>query len=113
MAGAVIQRGQFVTVATPGDYGKPRPALVMQSDLFAELPSVVICPLTTTVRTDADLFRLDVKPSEQNGLRDLSQIAIDKITVVPADKIGEAIGTADDALLLRVNRALALFLGIV
>jgi mRNA interferase MazF len=113
MAGAVIRRGQFVTVVTPGDYGKPRPALVVQSDLFAELPSVVICPLTTTVRSDADLFRLDAVPSEQNGLRELSQIAIDKITVVPAGKIGGAIGTADDALLLRVNRALALFLGIV
>jgi mRNA interferase MazF len=113
MAGAVIRREQFVTVATPGDYGKPRPALVVQSDLFAELPSMVICPLTTTVRTDADLFWLDVKPSEQNGLGELSQIAIDKITVLPAGKIGGAIGTADDALLLRVNRALALFLGIV
>lgn len=108
-----MQRGQFVTVATAGDYGKPRPALVVQSDLFAELSSVVICPLTTTVRTDADLFRLDVEPSGRNGLRELSQIAIDKITVVPVAKIGAAIGTADDALLLRVNRALALFLGIV
>jgi mRNA interferase MazF len=113
MAGAVMQRGQFVTVATAGDYGKPRPALVVQSDLFAELPSVVICPLTTTIRRDADLFRLEVEPSGQNGLRELSQIAIDKITVVPAAKIGAAIGAADDALLLRVNRALALFLGIV
>jgi mRNA interferase MazF len=106
-------RGQFVTVATAGDYGKPRPALVVQSDLFAELPSAVVCPLTTTIRTDADQIRLDVEPSEQNGLRELSQIAIDKITVVPVAKIGAAIGTADDALLLRVNRALALFLGIV
>ncbi|MGD0563684.1 MAG: type II toxin-antitoxin system PemK/MazF family toxin [Roseiarcus sp.] len=108
-----MQRGQFVTVATAGDYGKPRPALVVQSDLFAELPSVVICPLTTTIRTDADQFRLDVEPSPRNGLRELSQIAIDKITVVPSAKIGAVIGAADDALLLRVNRALALFLSIV
>ena len=56
MAGEVMRRGQFVTVATSGDYGKPRPALVVQSDLFAELPSVVICPLTTTLRDDADLI---------------------------------------------------------
>jgi len=108
-----MQRGQFVTVATPGDYGKPRPALVVQSDLFAELPSVVICPLTTTLRSDADLFRLDVEPSPGNGLRQSSQIAIDKITVIPVGKIGGVIGQADDALLLRVNRALALFLSIV
>jgi mRNA interferase MazF len=113
MAGAVMQRGQFVTVATAGDYGKPRPALVVQSDLFAELPSVVICPLTTTIRNDADQFRLEVEPSSHNGLRQLSQIAIDKITVIPANKIGDVIGNADDALLLRVNRALALFLSIV
>ncbi len=108
-----MHRGQFVTVAAPGDYGKPRPALVVQSDLFAELPSVVICPLTTTIRTDADLFRLDVEPSPHNGLRQASQIAIDKITVIPVDKIGPVIGQADDTLLLRVSRALAVFLGIV
>jgi mRNA interferase MazF len=108
-----MRRGAFVVVATSGDYGKPRPALVVQSDLFAELPSVVICPLTTTLRGDADLFRLDVVPSAGNGLRQASQIAVDKLTVVPSSKIGEVIGEADEALLLRVNRALALFLGIV
>ncbi len=108
-----MQRGQFVTIAVPGDYGKPRPALVVQNDLFAELPSVVVCPLTTTVRSDADLFRLDVEPSSGNGLRRPSQIAVDKITVVPAAKVGEVMGKADEALLLRVNRALALFLSIV
>jgi len=108
-----MQRGQFVTVATPGDNGKPRPALVVQSDLFTELLSVVIYPLTTTVRSDADLFRLDVEPSPGNGLRQSSQIAIDKITVIPVGKVGGVIGQADDALLLRVNRALALFLSIV
>lgn len=107
-----MQRGQFVTVVAPGDYGKPRPALIVQSDLFDALPSVVICPLTSLIREDADQFRLDVTPSLQNGLREPSQIAIDKITVVPIAKIGMVIGKADDALLLRVNRALALFLGI-
>jgi len=109
VAGTVIRRGQFVTVVTPG----ARPALVVQSDLFNELPSVVICPLTTMLRDDADQFRLDVAPSPRNGLRQPSQIAIDKITVVPMGKIGNVIGDADDALLLRVNRALALFLSIV
>jgi mRNA interferase MazF len=108
-----MRRGQFVTVAAPGDYGKQRAALVVQSDLFNELPSVVICPLTTTLRGDAPQLRLDVAPTPENGLREPSQIAIDKITVVPATKIGPAIGNADDALLLRVNRALALFLAIV
>jgi mRNA interferase MazF len=61
-----MRRGQFAVVATSGDYGKPRPALIVQSELFAELPSVVICPLTTTLRNDADQFRLEVEPSERN-----------------------------------------------
>lgn len=113
MAGAIVRRGQFVVVPTSGDYGKPRPALVVQSDLFAELPSVMICPLTSMLRDDADQFRLGVHPSKRNGLREVSQIAIDKITALPAGKIGGVIGEADDTLLLRVNRALALFLSIV
>jgi mRNA interferase MazF len=109
----VTLRGDFVTVAIAGDFGKPRPALVVQSDLFSELPSVVVCPLTTHLRTDADQFRLDVAPTEANGLRAPSQITIDKITVVPAAKIGAVIGLADDTLMVRVNRALAVFLGVV
>jgi mRNA interferase MazF len=108
-----MQRGQFVTVAVAGDYGKPRPALVVQSDLFAALPSVVVCPLTTHLREDADVFRLDVAPSAENGLREGSQITIDKITAVPVGRVGGVIGVADDALMLRVGRALALFLGVV
>jgi mRNA interferase MazF len=113
LAGALIRRGQFVVVAVPGASGKPRPALIIQSDLFAELPSAVVCPLTTMIRNDADQFRLTVRPSPANGLREPSQLAIDKITVVPRDRIGGVIGEADDALLLQVNRALALFLSIV
>jgi mRNA interferase MazF len=108
-----MTRGQFVTVAISGDFGKPRPALVVQSDLFSELPSVVVCPLTSHLRTDADQLRLDVAPTIANGLREPSQITIDKITVIPATKIGTVIGMADDGLMLRVNRALAVFLGIV
>jgi mRNA interferase MazF len=108
-----MRRGQFVTVVAPGDYGKPRPALIVQSDLFDELPAIVVCPLTSLIRDDADQFRIDVAPSPRNGLREDSQIAIDKITVIPKAKIGVIIGRADDALMLRVNRALALFLSIV
>ncbi len=108
----MIGRGRFVVVATPGDFGKPRPALIVQSDHFSELPSVVVCPLTTTLRSDADLIRLDVEPSQRNGLRESSQIAIDKITVIPTGKIGAVIGEADEALMLRVTRALAVFLSI-
>ena len=108
----VIRRGDFVVVSVAGAYGKPRPAIVVQTDLFADLPSIVVCPLTSTVRSDADQFRLTVRPTASNGLREVSQIAIDKITVVPKERIGEKIGEADDVLMLRVTRALALFLNI-
>ena len=109
----MTRRGDFVTVAIAGDFGEPRPALIVQSDLFSELPCVVVCPLTTHLRTDADQFRLTVTPSSSNGLREPSEITIDKITVIPTTKLGPTIGHADDTLMLRVNRALALFLGVV
>jgi len=108
-----MQRGDFVTVAVPGDFGKPRPALVVQSDLFLELDSVVVCPLTTHLRADAGEFRLDVLPSEGNGLREPSQVTIDKITCLRVSKIGPVIGSADSALMQRVGRAVAIFLGVV
>jgi mRNA interferase MazF len=113
MAGPLIRRGQFVLVALSGDYGKPRPALVVQSDLFADLPSVVVCQLTSILRADADLFRIDVKAHEETGLRQASQIAVDKLTTIPVSKIGGIIGQADDELMLRVSRSIALFLGVV
>ena len=74
LARSLIRRGAFVVVAVPGDYGKPRPALVVQSDLFSDLPSVTICPLTSMIRDDANLLRLTVEPSHANGLRKASQI---------------------------------------
>ena len=107
-----MRRGNFIAVAMSGAYGKPRPALVVQSDMFAALPSVTFCPLSSLVRDDADLFRLTVEPSASNGLRHMSQILVDKITTLPHDKIGQIIGHADDTLMLRVNQALALFFGI-
>jgi mRNA interferase MazF len=108
----LIRRGDLVIVSVPGDYGKPRPALVVQSDLFSALPSVTLCPLTSTLRDDAGLIRLTVEPTLANGLQQVSQVIIDKITTVAAGKVSPAIGHADDACMLRVNRALTVFLGI-
>jgi mRNA interferase MazF len=107
-----MARGQFVTVALSGDYGKPRPALIIQNDLFSELPSVVVCLLTTNLHSDADQIRIAVEPNTENGILQSSQICIDKISVLPTTKIGAVIGHADDALMLRVTRAIAVFLGI-
>jgi len=105
-----MKRGDLVTIALQGDYGKPRPALVIQSDLFDEHPSVAVLPVTSALR-DAPLFRLPLQAGPDTGLRDDSQIMIDKPQTVPRDRIGPTIGHIDDATLLAVNRALAVFLG--
>jgi mRNA interferase MazF len=106
-----MRRGDVVTVAAPGDYGKPRPALVIQSDLFDELPSVTLCLVTSELR-DAPIFRITVDPSPDNGLRRVSQIQVDKVLTVARERIGGTIGRLDDATMLKVNRSLAVFLGI-
>jgi mRNA interferase MazF len=105
-----VKRGDLVTIALPGTYGKPRPALVVQSDLFDEHPSMTILPVTGELR-DTPLFRVSVEPDEGNGLRKRSQVMIDKAQAVPREKIGETFGRLDDATMLTVTRALAVFLG--
>lgn len=99
-----------MTVALSGDYGKPRPALVIQSDFFAAHPSVTILPVTSELR-EAPLFRIDVKPTLANGLRKVSAVMIDKPQAVARDRIGPTIGHLDDDSMLAVTRALAVFLG--
>ena len=74
----MTQRGDLVTVSLQGDYGKPRPALVIQSDLLTELDSVVLCPVTGEPRTAA--FRVTVEPTAHNGLRALSQVMVDRLS---------------------------------
>jgi mRNA interferase MazF len=107
-----VRRGELVTVALPGDYGKPRPAVVVQADLFNEThASVTVAPVTSTL-VNAPLFRLAVEPSAQNGLRALSQVIVDKLTSVRRERIGATIGALEPDTLARVNRALALWLGI-
>ena len=106
-----VRRGDLVTVALQGDYGKPRPALVIQADQFADLGSVVILPITSTL-VDAPLLRPTVEPTPENGLRKASQIMLDKPMTVKADKIGATFGHLNDASMVSVNRSLALVLGL-
>jgi mRNA interferase MazF len=105
-----VKRGDLVTIALPGSYGKPRPALIIQSDLFDEHPSVTILPVTSELR-EMPLFRVTVEPAASNGLRKRSQVMIDKAQTVPREKLGELFGQLDDATMLAVTRALAVFLG--
>ena len=106
-----MRRGDLVTIALQGDFGKPRPALVIQSDLFEEHPSVTVLPVTSELR-EGPLFRITVLPDEKNGLKKPSQVMVDKSQTVPRDKVGETFGQLDDDAMLSVNRALAVFLGI-
>jgi mRNA interferase MazF len=107
-----LKRGDVVTVAMQGDYGKPRPAIVVQSDLFnATHASVTVAPVTTTI-VDAPLFRILVEPSSDNGLQSISQVMIDKLVTVRRDKVGKRIGVIDDETLQRITRSLALWLSI-
>jgi mRNA interferase MazF len=106
-----MRRGDLVIVAAPGDYGKSRPALVVQSDLFDEHPSVTLCLVTSTLR-DTPIVRITVDPSPENGLQRVSQVQVDKILTVARERIGKVIGRLDDAALLKVSRSLAVFVGI-
>jgi mRNA interferase MazF len=104
-----ISRGDLVTVAIPGDYGKPRPALVVQADAFRVLDSVTVLRLTSDLR-NSPLLRIGVEASDESGLRTRSQIMIDKATTVRRAKIGQRIGRVDPGTLRQVNTALAQFL---
>ena len=105
-----MRRGDLVVVAIPGDFGKPRPALVIQSDQFDRTATVTIL-LVSSALIDAPLIRLTIQPTEGNGLRKPSQIMIDKAMTLKRDKLGKPIGRVDDETMISVNRSLALFLG--
>ena len=107
-----MRRGDLITVALPGDFGKPRPAVIIQSDLFTSHATVTVLPVTSTVTPSVPLFRLRLEPSADNALRAPSCVMVDKTMTVRADKIGSTIGRLDEGDMLRINRALALFLGI-
>jgi mRNA interferase MazF len=104
-----VRRGDLVPVL-PGAYGKPRPALLIQSDLFSLLPSITVLPVTTELRP-LETFRIAVKPTAKNGLRQPSQIMVDKAHTIPRDKAGEPFGHLEPRTLQAVERALAVFLG--
>lgn len=106
-----MKRGDVVTVALSGDFGKPRPAVVIQSDLFAEHPSVTLLPVTSELRR-LPLFRIPIEPSEANGLMRDSEVMVDKAHSVSRAKIGARIGSLTDGEMLAVTRSLALFFGI-
>lgn len=107
-----MRRGEIWTVAGGKDYaGKPRPVVIVQDDRFDATDSITICAFTTDTTT-APLLRLPVEPSERNGLRSPCSLMADKSTTVPKTKLGSRLGRLDDEEILRLNRAMLVFLGL-
>lgn len=107
-----MRRGDVVIVAATGDYGKPRPAVVVQTDAFPEThASIVICQMTSEI-VEAPDFRVTIDPSEGNGLRARSQIMTDKPVTVRRARIGQSIGRLDAGDIGRLNIALAFVMGL-
>jgi mRNA interferase MazF len=106
-----VKRGDVVVAVAPGAMGKPRPFVVIQANQFGEHPTISLLMVTSTV-VSAPLFRITVDPSTGNGLRRVSQIAVDKIVTLPREKVDHVIGRIDPDAMTRVTRALAAWLGI-
>ncbi|WP_296577321.1 type II toxin-antitoxin system PemK/MazF family toxin [Phreatobacter sp.] len=106
-----MRRGDLVTVALAGDFGKPRPALVIQADAFDAVATATVLLVSSTL-VDAPLLRVTVKPDAANRLARTSQIMIDKAMTIRRERLGVVFGRVDDETLLAVNRSLAVFLGL-
>ena len=104
-----MRRGDLVTVSAPRDYGKPRPAVVIQSDWLTATDSVLVA-LLASARVEAPLYRLTIEPSQLNGLKAPSQVMIDKIVAIPRKKCGSVIGHLNERIAL--NHMLAVIVGI-
>jgi mRNA interferase MazF len=107
-----MKRGEVWTVSAGVPYArKPRPAVIVQEDRFEATRSITICAFTTDP-TDAPLLRMLIEPSDRNGLANASRLMIDKITTVPKARLGKRIGKLNDEDVVRLNRALTVFLGL-
>lgn len=107
-----MKRGDVVTVAASGDYGKPRPAVIVQTDaLPAEHASVIVCQMTSDIAEAPD-FRITIEPTENNGLRTRSQVMADKPVTIRRERIGRKIGSLDRKDINRLNVALAFVMGL-
>ncbi|MBT3071517.1 type II toxin-antitoxin system PemK/MazF family toxin [Rhodomicrobium sp. Az07] len=107
-----MKRGEIWTVSGGKDYaGKPHPAVIIQEDAFDATDSITICAFTSD-ETDAPLFRLSVEPNTVNGLRQTCRLMVDKMTTIPKSKLGAHIGRLADEDILRLNRAILVFLGL-
>ena len=106
-----MRRGDLVTIAVQGDFGKPRPALIIQSDPYDAHATVTVLPVSSDL-VAAPLFRIAIQPTTENGLHKRSQVMADKALTVRRDKVGPTFGRIDADSMVEVERCLAVFLGI-
>lgn len=107
-----MKRGDVITDAAAGDYGKPRPAVIVQTDaLPAKHASVVVCQMTSDL-SDAPDFRVTIEPTDKNGLRVRSQVMADKPVTIRRERIGRRIGHLDNEDIARLSIALAFVMGL-
>ena len=106
-----MKRGDVVIALVRGDYGKPRPVVVIQNDRFARHTSVTVALITSTL-TELDDVRLTIDPSPTNGLRVTSQVQLDRLQSIPRARLRDVIGQLTPVQMTRINRGLALFLGL-
>ncbi len=107
-----MKRGDLVTVALQGDFGKPRPAVVIQSDRLPPTETVLVCLTTSSLQDEAPYRRQRVEPSPSNGLRLVTEIMVDKVIAVKRDKCGRKIGELDPTSLEELTRKLGLLIGL-
>lgn len=107
-----MRRGEIWTAAAGSGYvGKPRPVVILQDDRFGATDSVTLCAFTTDP-TEAPLIRIPVQPDELNGLREAGRLMVDKLTTVPRSKLGQRVGQLSDEDMVRLTRAMVVFLGL-
>lgn len=106
-----MKRGDIAIVVAPGDYGKPRPAVIVQSDALEDVDSVMVA-LISTHQIDAPLYRLSIAPAPGTGLKQASDVLVKKVMAIPRRKVGAVIGRLTDADVLVLNRMLAFAMGL-
>lgn len=107
-----MRRGEIYVAAARGHYtGKPRPVVIVQDDRFGATASITVCPLTTNP-VEAPLTRIVVEPTAATGIEQPSRIMVDKITTMPREHVRDRLGRITDADVIRLDRALVVFLGL-
>lgn len=106
-----MKRGDLVIVSAPGDYGKPRPAVIIQSDWLKATDSVLVALLTSAL-VEAPLYRLQIEPTPANGLKATSQVMVDKIVALPREKCGQSIGRIEETTRIALNAMLTVVIGV-